>query len=141
MSKEKRSTGDEKITTTDAGIPVSSDEFSLTVGPDGPILLQDHYLIQKMAQTEATMKRGRIRAGAILFLVCIGLSLSACTVRPGYYRGYPYDPGYGWYRGWGGWHHGWDRSHWDHGGWGDGFAHGGLGGHGGFGGHGGGGHR
>ncbi len=37
-------------TTTDAGIPAPSDEFSLTVGPDGPILLQDHYVIQKMAQ-------------------------------------------------------------------------------------------
>ena len=37
-------------TTTDAGIPASSDEHSLTVGPDGPILLHDHYLIQKMAQ-------------------------------------------------------------------------------------------
>jgi catalase len=37
-------------TTTDAGIPAASDEFSLTVGPNGPILLQDHYLIQKMAQ-------------------------------------------------------------------------------------------
>ncbi len=37
-------------TTTDAGIPVASDEHSLTVGPDGPILLQDHYLIQQMAQ-------------------------------------------------------------------------------------------
>ncbi len=37
-------------TTTDAGIPAGSDEFSLTVGPDGPILLQDHYVIQKMAQ-------------------------------------------------------------------------------------------
>jgi catalase len=36
-------------TTTDGGIPVSSDEFSLTVGPDGPILLQDHYLIEQMA--------------------------------------------------------------------------------------------
>jgi catalase len=34
---------DTKPTTTDAGIPVPSDEFSLTVGPDGPILLQDHY--------------------------------------------------------------------------------------------------
>ena len=40
---------DRKPTTTDAGIPVSSDEFSLTVGPDGPILLQDHYLIEQMA--------------------------------------------------------------------------------------------
>jgi catalase len=38
-----------KRTTTDAGIPVPSDEFSLTVGPDGPILLQDHYLIEQMA--------------------------------------------------------------------------------------------
>jgi catalase len=38
------------VTTTDAGIPAASDEFSLTAGPSGPILLQDHYLIQKMAQ-------------------------------------------------------------------------------------------
>jgi len=38
------------ITTNDAGIPAQSDEYSLTVGPDGPVLLQDSYLIQKMAQ-------------------------------------------------------------------------------------------
>jgi catalase len=38
------------VTTTDAGIPAASDEHSLTAGPNGPILLQDHYLIQKMAQ-------------------------------------------------------------------------------------------
>ncbi|MDX6593290.1 MAG: catalase [Gaiellales bacterium] len=38
------------ITTTDAGIPAASDEYSLTVGSDGPILLHDHYVIQKMAQ-------------------------------------------------------------------------------------------
>lgn len=37
-------------TTTDAGIPVESNEHSLTVGPDGPILLQDNYLIEQMAQ-------------------------------------------------------------------------------------------
>ncbi|WP_433502015.1 catalase [Pseudonocardia halophobica] len=37
-------------TTTDAGIPVESDEHSLTVGPGGPILLQDSYLIEQMAQ-------------------------------------------------------------------------------------------
>ncbi len=36
-------------TTTDAGIGVPSDDHSLTVGPDGPILLQDHYLIEQMA--------------------------------------------------------------------------------------------
>lgn len=36
-------------TTDDAGIPVASDEHSLTVGRDGPILLHDHYLIEQMA--------------------------------------------------------------------------------------------
>jgi catalase len=36
-------------TTTDAGIPVESDEYSLTVGAGGPVLLQDHYLIEQMA--------------------------------------------------------------------------------------------
>ena len=35
-------------TTTDSGIPVASDEFSLTAGPSGPTLLQDHHLVQKM---------------------------------------------------------------------------------------------
>ncbi|HEY6538823.1 MAG TPA: catalase [Candidatus Dormibacteraeota bacterium] len=44
MSQER------KVTTTDAGIAAASDEHSLTIGPDGPILLQDHYLLQKMAQ-------------------------------------------------------------------------------------------
>ncbi|PZG22946.1 catalase [Nonomuraea aridisoli] len=37
------------ITTDDAGIPAPSDEHSLSVGPNGPLLLQDHYVIQKMA--------------------------------------------------------------------------------------------
>ncbi|WP_377267068.1 catalase [Peterkaempfera sp. SMS 1(5)a] len=37
-------------TTTNVGIPVESDEHSLTAGPVGPILMQDHYLIEKMAQ-------------------------------------------------------------------------------------------
>ena len=46
---------DKKTTTTDAGIPASSDEHSLTVGPDGPILRQDHYLIQKMALRRFSM--------------------------------------------------------------------------------------
>jgi catalase len=41
---------EQNYTTTNVGIPVESDEHSLTVGPDGPILLQDHYLIEKMAQ-------------------------------------------------------------------------------------------
>ncbi|MGW1199717.1 catalase [Streptomyces sp. NPDC002536] len=37
-------------TTNNAGVPVESDEHSLTIGDTGPILLQDHYLIEKMAQ-------------------------------------------------------------------------------------------
>ena len=37
-------------TTTNAGIPVGSDEHSLTQGTGGGILLHDHYLIEKMAQ-------------------------------------------------------------------------------------------
>ncbi|MGX5914446.1 catalase [Aliidiomarina sp. Khilg15.8] len=41
---------DKKFTTNDAGNPVASDEHSLTVGPDGPIVLHDHYLIEQMAQ-------------------------------------------------------------------------------------------
>ncbi len=44
MSDDKR-----KPTTTEAGIPVESDEHSLTVGPNGPIVLHDHYLIEQMA--------------------------------------------------------------------------------------------
>lgn len=41
---------DNKHTTNDAGNPVASDEHSLTVGADGPIVLHDHYLIEQMAQ-------------------------------------------------------------------------------------------
>jgi catalase len=36
-------------TTTDAGIPLPSDEHSLTAGPAGPVLLQDFYLNEKLA--------------------------------------------------------------------------------------------
>ncbi|MGV0635870.1 catalase [Mycolicibacillus trivialis] len=39
----------EKFTTTDSGAPAPSDDTSLTVGPDGPIVLHDHYLIEQMA--------------------------------------------------------------------------------------------
>ncbi|MCW2900830.1 MAG: Catalase [Streptosporangiaceae bacterium] len=38
------------VSTTDAGIAAPSDEFSQSVGPNGPLLMQDHYVIQKMAQ-------------------------------------------------------------------------------------------
>ncbi|HUD92120.1 catalase [Sphingobium sp.] len=36
-------------TTNDAGIPIQSDEHSLTIGRDGPIVLNDHYLLEQMA--------------------------------------------------------------------------------------------
>jgi catalase len=41
--------GSHPPTTTDAGIPVASQEHSLTIGPEGPVLLQDFYLIEQMA--------------------------------------------------------------------------------------------
>ncbi|MBB3809140.1 catalase [Pseudochelatococcus contaminans] len=41
---------DSRFTTTTAGAPVASDEFSRTVGPDGPVLLHDVYLLEKLAQ-------------------------------------------------------------------------------------------
>ena len=37
------------FTTTDSGAPAGSDEHSLTVGAAGPIVLHDHYLIEKLA--------------------------------------------------------------------------------------------
>ncbi|WP_245928597.1 catalase [Murinocardiopsis flavida] len=36
-------------TTDDAGLPAPSDRFSESVGANGPLLMQDHYVIQKMA--------------------------------------------------------------------------------------------
>lgn len=44
MSNDKN-----RPTTTDAGAPVASDEHSLSVGADGPLVLHDHYLIEQMA--------------------------------------------------------------------------------------------
>lgn len=37
-------------TTTNSGTPVASDAHSLAVGADGPIVLHDHYLVEKLAQ-------------------------------------------------------------------------------------------
>lgn len=41
---------DRKPTTTDGGTTVTIDRRSLTIGADGRILLQDHYLNDQMAQ-------------------------------------------------------------------------------------------
>ena len=58
----------ESYTTTDGGSPAPSDDQSLTIGPDGPILLQDHYLIEQMAHVQSgthpgapTARQGRRR--------------------------------------------------------------------------------
>lgn len=37
------------FTTTDAGMPTTSDAHSLTLGPNGPVLLHDHVLLEQMA--------------------------------------------------------------------------------------------
>jgi catalase len=39
----------ESHTTTDGGAAAPSDDKSLTIGPNGPVLLQDHYLVEQMA--------------------------------------------------------------------------------------------
>src|SRR5512143_3873713 len=36
--------------TTDAGAPVIDDQHSQTAGPAGPVLLQDHHLLEKLAR-------------------------------------------------------------------------------------------
>ncbi len=40
----------DNYTTSQTGTPVASDEFSLTVGPDGVTALHDRYLVEKLAQ-------------------------------------------------------------------------------------------
>src|SRR5919112_877066 len=50
MSDHEQHDGQRKVTTTDAGIPAASDDHSLTVGPTGPTVLHDAYVVQKMQQ-------------------------------------------------------------------------------------------
>ncbi|HLR28933.1 MAG TPA: catalase, partial [Ruania sp.] len=38
------------VTTTQTGAPVASDAHSKTVGNAGPIVLHDHYTVEKLAQ-------------------------------------------------------------------------------------------
>ncbi len=40
---------DHNFQTTEAGIPVPDNQNSMTAGEHGPVLLQDHYLLEKMA--------------------------------------------------------------------------------------------
>jgi catalase len=39
----------DNILTTNAGNPVPDNQNSKTVGPDGPVLLEDYYLTEKLA--------------------------------------------------------------------------------------------
>ena len=41
-----------KTLTTEAGTPVADNQNSQTAGPTGPVLLQDHHLIEKLARFE-----------------------------------------------------------------------------------------
>ncbi|WP_448060325.1 catalase [Cellulomonas hominis] len=41
---------DTPYTTTNAGAPAASDAHSRSVGADGPLVLHDHYLVEKLAQ-------------------------------------------------------------------------------------------
>ena len=50
-----------RMSTTDDGIPASVVEHWLTMGPGGPIMLRDHYLIQRMAESNAErVPEGRV---------------------------------------------------------------------------------
>ncbi|PKQ27219.1 MAG: catalase [Actinobacteria bacterium HGW-Actinobacteria-4] len=40
----------DNFTTTNSGAPAPADSNSLSVGPDGPLPLHDHYLVEKLAQ-------------------------------------------------------------------------------------------
>ena len=51
------SSGSQHPTTNEAGIPVASDEHSLSVGADGPIVMRDHYLMEQMAAFNREMIR------------------------------------------------------------------------------------
>jgi catalase len=41
-----------KILTTESGAPVADNQHSQTAGPGGPVLLQDHHLLEKLARFE-----------------------------------------------------------------------------------------
>jgi hypothetical protein len=70
-------------TTTDAGIPVASQEHSLTIGSDGPILLQDLYLIEQMANfnRERIPERQRHAKGGERSEPSLSLTMSVPTRR------------------------------------------------------------
>ncbi|HEX8854011.1 MAG TPA: hypothetical protein VF752_00295 [Thermoleophilaceae bacterium] len=53
MSEEKKP----PRSTNASGVPVGSDEHSLTAGPNGPTVLHDAYTVQKMQQVAIGTRR------------------------------------------------------------------------------------
>jgi catalase len=45
-----------KILTADSGAPVTDNQNSRTAGPAGPVLIEDHHLIEKLAHFDRFMK-------------------------------------------------------------------------------------
>ena len=52
-----------KTLTTAAGIPVPDNQTSLTAGERGPVLLQDHYLQEKLAHFNRERIPERVEIG------------------------------------------------------------------------------
>jgi catalase len=50
MTDDRSNSMTAKFTTSTDGVPVASDEYSRTVGPDGAVVLHDVYLVEKLAQ-------------------------------------------------------------------------------------------
>ena len=51
---------EEKVLTTNQGVPVSDNQNSETVGERGPVLLQDVRFIEKMAHFDRERTSGRV---------------------------------------------------------------------------------
>jgi catalase len=50
--KEELDMSDRKVLTTEAGAPVANNQNSQTAGTGGPVLMQDHHLLEKLARFE-----------------------------------------------------------------------------------------
>ena len=57
MSESSPSNGSEPQLTTASGTPVADNQNTMTAGPRGPVLMQDWWLIEKMAH----FNRERVR--------------------------------------------------------------------------------
>jgi catalase len=50
VANAQRMSNDRETLTTEVGAPVADNQHSQTAGPGGPVLLQDHHLIEKLAR-------------------------------------------------------------------------------------------